>query len=378
MSLATYSSVRLQVDKIAASSLPPASTRSNQARAAITAWPSWSGAKASCSRSETGAVVWLRPTASSCISGKERELNVHYTVMCAGIAGRRRCSGAQFFQAVTVAVDRHQPETVFRLQLQFVAHARNVGVHGARRDHGFAYPDGFVDVGARQRPADVAEKQQREKKLLVRHVQHGAVHQQAAGAGLEHVLAELQLLGAVLARIGAPQQGLHARHQLAAAQRLDHIVVGAGLHAGDDVILAGTGGQEQHRRVVGQFVAAAAQHFGAGQVGHLPVEDQHVVAVLAQLAQQVLAGLEAVADVAGGGENLAYQVGLAAIVVKYGDSHVSLECRAADMDLRCQPEMLRNSHSKYNRDLQNKFPKMANYFPLDMYVTPCAGIFFIP
>jgi hypothetical protein len=51
--LAAYSSVRLQVDRMAASSLPRWSMRSNQVRAAITAWPSCSGANASCSRSET-------------------------------------------------------------------------------------------------------------------------------------------------------------------------------------------------------------------------------------------------------------------------------------------------------------------------------------
>jgi CII-binding regulator of phage lambda lysogenization HflD len=59
------------------------------------------------------------------------------------------------------------------------------------------------------------------------------------------------------------------------------------------------------------------------QVHHLPVEDQHVVAVLAQLRQNVFGSLETVANVAGRGQHLADQISLAAVVVEYGNSHTA-------------------------------------------------------
>jgi hypothetical protein len=78
-----------------------------------------------------------------------------------------------------------------------------------------------------------------------------AIHHQAARAGFEDVGTELQLLGAVLRRIGTAQQGLHPRHQFAAAQRLDQVVVGAGGDAGHDVVL----GALPARNMVGVFGA---------------------------------------------------------------------------------------------------------------------------
>jgi hypothetical protein len=134
----------------------------------------------------------------------------------------------------------------------------------------------------------------------------------------------LQLFGAGLRRVGAAQQRLDPRHQFAAAQRLDQVVVGAGRDAGHDVVLGAAADQEHHGRVGRQFFAGAAQHVGGRHVVRVPVDDQQVGAVLAQVRQQILGAVIRLAAVARARQDLANQLRLAAVVVQDGYSHDSL------------------------------------------------------
>jgi hypothetical protein len=83
-------------------------------------------------------------------------------------------------------------------------------------------------------------------------------------------------------RLGAAQEAAHAGDELADAEGLGHVVVGAGVDAGDDVGLGAAGGQHEH----GGEVAAGAQALEEGQAvdaGEHPVEEDEVVAAGGEL-----------------------------------------------------------------------------------------------
>ena len=77
------------------------------------------------------------------------------------------------------------------------------------------------------------------------------------------------MLGRLLA---PPQVGAHAREQLGEPERLDQVVVGAGVQADDDVELLVAGGEDEDGHV-GVGGAQAAAHLDAVDVGEPEVED---------------------------------------------------------------------------------------------------------
>ena len=81
---------------------------------------------------------------------------------------------------------------------------------------------------------------------------------------------ERLLLAVLLA--GAAQQRAHPRQQLAQRERLDEVVVGAGVQAGDAVVDLAARGEHQHRRAVAALAQAPA-HLQAVDAGHRDVED---------------------------------------------------------------------------------------------------------
>ena len=85
---------------------------------------------------------------------------------------------------------------------------------------------------------------------------------------------ERRLLLVVLAR--AAQQRAHAREQLAQRERLDEVVVGAGVQPGDAVVDLFARGQHQHRRAVAALAQAPAD-LQAVDVRHRDVEDHGLV-----------------------------------------------------------------------------------------------------
>ena len=75
--------------------------------------------------------------------------------------------------------------------------------------------------------------------------------------------------------VRAAQQRLDAAHQLAQAERLGQVVVGAKLEADDLVHLLVARGQEQHRRLVAG-AAHAAQHLESVHARQTHVEDHQI------------------------------------------------------------------------------------------------------
>ncbi|MCY1231467.1 hypothetical protein D9M72_439170 [compost metagenome] len=121
--------------------------------------------------------------------------------------------------------------------------------------------------------------------------------------------------------IGAAQQRAHARDQLAGADGLEHVVVGADAQAGDDVGLAGTAGDKQDRWHVAGLLAHPADQFIAAGAGQLPVHHQQVKRPFAQRAQEIGAIGERFALETGLAQNLPDQLGLIRIVLHRGNSH---------------------------------------------------------
>src|SRR6478672_7781567 len=64
----------------------------------------------------------------------------------------------ELFQPVAIAIHRRQTETVRRLQAQLVAHSGNVRVERARRQIVTLRPDGFFNIGTRQRAVEMAKQ----------------------------------------------------------------------------------------------------------------------------------------------------------------------------------------------------------------------------
>jgi hypothetical protein len=73
------------------------------------------------------------------------------------------------------------------------------------------------------------------------------------------------------------QQRAHPRHQFLHAERLGHVVVGAGIERGDFLAFVGAHGQHDHRHL--RPLAQARQHLMAVEVGQAEVEDHQVGAM---------------------------------------------------------------------------------------------------
>ena len=82
-------------------------------------------------------------------------------------------------------------------------------------------------------------------------------------------------LGVGEVAVGAPQEGLDAAHQLAQAERLGQVVVGAELQADDLVDLVVARGEQEDRRL-GAVGAQAAQHLEAVDARQADIEDDQV------------------------------------------------------------------------------------------------------
>ena len=88
------------------------------------------------------------------------------------------------------------------------------------------------------------------------------------------------------------QERLDAAHQLADAERLDEVVIGAHLEPDDLVDLVRAGGQEQHRRA--RLAPQLAQHLEAVDPRQPHVEHHEVGSGIGEVGEGVLArGLDA-------------------------------------------------------------------------------------
>ncbi len=92
------------------------------------------------------------------------------------------------------------------------------------------------------------------------------------GVGIELQVADLERGGAAWGP--AAQQGADPGQQLLALERLDQVVVGAAVEAGDPVLGLGPGGQHQDRHVT--LLAEAAADLDPVEAGEAEVEDDQV------------------------------------------------------------------------------------------------------
>ena len=104
-------------------------------------------------------------------------------------------------------------------------------------------PDPVDEHVAREHPARVRQQELEQLELLERQRGDLAAHPDLVARGVDPHVADLELVGPVdlvgvdVARHPA-QRGAHARDQLAQAERLRHVVVGADFEPDDGVDLA--------------------------------------------------------------------------------------------------------------------------------------------
>ena len=103
-------------------------------------------------------------------------------------------------------------------------------------------------------------------------------------AGAERRPARSIHAGGLSPTTGAAQDGVDAGHQFTRAERLDHVVVGAGLKALDAVVLCAKRRQQQNRQLfVLADLAADIEAVGARQHD---VEDDEIVTVVGQMPER--------------------------------------------------------------------------------------------
>ncbi len=132
-------------------------------------------------------------------------------------------------------------------------------VHGARVAGKGVAPDALEQLVAGQHEAAVVEQLPEEVEFLGRELNLLVADLYLSPPGVDHQVTMLQhgALGLLPFRRGAPEDGLHARDQLARVERLRHVVVRADFEADDlvDVLVA----RRQHQdRDVGLLADAAA------------------------------------------------------------------------------------------------------------------------
>ncbi len=108
------------------------------------------------------------------------------------------------------------------------------------------------------------------------------------GAAVEREVGEAQHAVAVLRRLRAPQQRAQARLELLQGERLDQVVVGAGVEPRHPIVDGIARGEHQHRRAVAG-VAQPAADLEPVDPGHRHVEHHRVVAHLRHAVERLAA-----------------------------------------------------------------------------------------
>ena len=161
--------------------------------------------------------------------------------------------------------------------LERLAQAADVHVHRALLDEDVVAPHLVEELraridapGMRHEEVQQAELGGRELDALVaRRVTRVRGRVEAQAFDLDHVAREL--------RRAPAQHRLDARGELLRRERLGEVVVGAGLEAGDLVLLHRARGEHQDRQVARALVGAQAPREGEARFPRQhPVEDQHV------------------------------------------------------------------------------------------------------
>jgi len=112
------------------------------------------------------------------------------------------------------------------------------------------------------------------------------------------------------ARGGAALQCVQPGHQLARAQRADHVVVGARLQGIDDRVFVALVGNHHHRHFAAPGAAHRAHGIHGRHVGKFVVDQQDVVAGVVNATEKLRACGVGVARHAGASEGVCNGLGL--------------------------------------------------------------------
>jgi hypothetical protein len=128
----------------------------------------------------------------------------------------------------------------------------------------------------------VLEEQRQQGELRPRQLDPAA-----AAPHLARVVVELEVgeTARLTVRLGAPEQGAEARLELPQRERLDQVVVGAGVQAGHPVVDRVAGGQHEHRRAVAGGPQAPA-HLQPVEARHGDVEHDRVHVVVHEVVER--------------------------------------------------------------------------------------------
>jgi hypothetical protein len=145
----------------------------------------------------------------------------------------------------------------------------------------------------------MAQEQLQQQELGAREREHALAPPCLVRAQVEPQVGIRERLLLAVALAGTAQQRAHAREQLAQRERLDQVVVGAHVQAGDAVVDLAARGEHQHRCVVAALAQAPA-HLQPVHARHRDVEDDRLVRGAPQL-------LERLVSVAGLGHVVVFQ-----------------------------------------------------------------------
>ena len=148
--------------------------------------------------------------------------------------------------------------------LGLAAQVADVDLERVRRGPEVVAPDAVEDHVARQHLARVAQEQLEQEELGPGQLDRPVAAADLARARVERQVGEREQL---VAAGRAAQERAQPREQLLERERLDQVVVGAGVEPGDAVVDLVAGGQHQDRRRVPLAAERAA--------GLEPVHDRH-------------------------------------------------------------------------------------------------------
>ena len=155
-------------------------------------------------------------------------------------------------------------------------------------------------------PRELAQRDE-EAELDRREIDVARVDPDAVRVAIDPQRAEAELR--VLLRLAPPEHRLHAQRQLAHAEGLGHVVVGADLEARDALLLGGERAHDDDGDVTGRRIALQrATHFEPAHVGEQQVEQDEVGSLALRDAQPLVSARGRRDLVAGGREVVAQRL----------------------------------------------------------------------
>ena len=215
-----------------------------------------------------------------------------------------RVSGFGFvFQFVSHSMHRLEPARFVRVRLQFGAQAGDVIIHGARRRKRGVAPNHVKKFFARDRFAFGLGHQPQHGEFLGRQVNpffaaHGSLPHQ-----VDFDIAQLQCIRRLVVPLKSSQQCSHPGEQFLGAERLNQIIVRAGVEAGDAVLDLPLGGEHEHGHGVGEAAQLGTQR-KAIEFRHHDVEQDEVGFFVERALQAALAVHRRQHPIALGGEEV--------------------------------------------------------------------------